>query len=307
MDISAYLNQIDAARLQQGVFYLSHSPLPRRVMNWGIPGHALSTLEEADAWIAAQLASWGYAPERDDTQVRAFGRDFSKPLSQQYAAPPADAPWYTAHNVLAKKVGSMQPDQLIVVIAHKDSQSWIASPGANDNAIGSMAVLEIARVLADYQPRHSLWFIWCNEEHTPWTSVTVAQNIKTAGLDVLAALNTDGIGVKAPKDAGRLTNITRYTSPEGERIANMTIELNERYHLGLEQSKFRSERPNDDDGSFINAGFPWAVCNTGSIPYADPNYHAEGDTADKVDYANAAVTAKLVLAAVLHLDEYGRP
>lgn len=293
--------------MRQGVRYLSHDPLPRRVLNHTLPGHSLCTLYEADAWIMAQLQACGYLCEQDDTLVQAFGRDYAKPLAHQYAAPPPGAPWYTAHNVIAKKQGSEVPDELIIVLAHKDSQSWIASPGANDNAIGTVGVLEVARALAAYQPRHSLWFLWCNEEHTPWTSVTAAVNIKTAGLDVLAAINVDGIGVKAPRDAGKMTNVTRFVTPEGERLADLMADLNAEFHLGLAQSKHRSERPGDDDGSFINAGFPWAVCNTGSIPYGDPNYHTEGDTYDKVDYANAVVAARLTLAAVLRLDAAGRP
>ena len=65
--------------------------------------------------------------------------------------------------------------------------------------------------------------------------------------------------------------------------------------------------PGDDDGSFINAGFPWAVLNIGSMPYADPNYHLETDTPDKVDIKNAELTVRLTLAAILYLDTFGRP
>lgn len=306
-DVPALLAQVNADLIRQSLYQLSQKPFSRRVLNWSLPCHSLSSLEEADAWIAQQLMGWGYTPEYDQTQVRAFGRDLSKPLAQQYAAPPADAPWYTAQNIFAKKQGLVNPEQLIVILAHKDSQSWIASPGANDNAIGTCGALELARVLRGYKPKHSLWFIFCNEEHTPWTSVTAAQAIKVAGLDVLAAINLDGIGVKAPEQAGQLTNVTRYTSTEGERLADLMARLNEGYALGLVQSKYRSERPGDDDGSFINAGFPWAVLNIGSMPYGDPNYHSEGDTADTVDITNAKVTVQLTLAAILHLDAYGRP
>ena len=69
----------------------------------------------------------------------------------------------------------------------------------------------------------------------------------------------------------------------------------------------RSSCPGDDDGSFIKAGFPWSVLKIGSMPYGDPNYHQEGDTPDKVDYENAKAAVQLTLAAVLHLDLYGRP
>jgi hypothetical protein len=306
-EISTLLSQVSADIIKANLFYLAEKPLSRRVLNWSEACHLRSSLEDADAWIIQQLMCWGYTPECDQTQVRAFGRDLTKPLAHQYAAPPADAPWFTAQNIYAKIMGKVHPEQIIVVLAHKDSQSWIASPGANDNAIGTCGALELARVLRGFKPKHSLWFIFCNEEHTPWTSVTAAQAIKASGRDVLAAINLDGIGVKAPGLAGQLTNVTRYTTDEGQRLADLMAILNEQYGLGLLQTKFRSERPGDDDGSFINAGFPWAVLNIGSLPYGDPYYHTEGDTAEKVDITNARVTVQLTLAAIMHLDANGRP
>jgi hypothetical protein len=299
--------KVDMERIRKGVYYLSQDPLPRRVLNWTVPGHLVSSLQEADEWIMEQLKSSGYKPLVDETRVRAFGRDFSKPISHQYAPPPKDAEWYIANNVIAIKKGSEKPEELIVILAHKDSQSWIASPGANDNAIGTCGALELAMVLSGYQPIHTIKFIFCNEEHFPWTSITAAEAIKASGLKVLAVINLDGIGVKPVSQAGKLTNVTRYTTKEGERLADMMERLNTHYSLGLQQSKYLSESPGDDDGSFINAGFPWSVLNIGSMPYGDPNYHQEGDTPDKVDYENAKVTVQLTLAAIIQLDVYGRP
>jgi hypothetical protein len=299
--------KVDMERIRKGVYYLARDPLPRRVLNWSVPGHALSSLEEADAWIMKQLKRSGYKPETDDTRVRAFGRDFSKPLAHQYAEPSEDSPWYTAHNIIVEKKGTDFPEDLIIILAHKDSQSWIASSGANDNAIGTCGALELAKVLSKYKPKHTIRFIFCNEEHAPWTSVTVAEAIKNSGLKVLAVINLDGIGVKSVSQAGTLTNVTRYTTQEGERLAEMMSMLNTHHALGLQQTKFLSSQPGDDDGSFIKAGFPWSVLNIGSMPYGDPNYHTEGDTAEKVDFENAKVTVYLTLAAILRLDAYGRP
>ncbi len=299
--------KVDQERIKEGVYYISEDPLPRRVLNWTRQGQTISSLEEADIWIIDQLRKSGYKPDLDSTKVRAFGRDTSKPLAHQYASPPENSPYYTANNIIVTKQGSENPGDLIIIIAHKDSQSWIPSPGANDNAIGTCGALELAMVLKKYKPKHTIKFIFCNEEHTPWTSVTAAANIKSSGNDVLALINMDGIGVKGPSQAGQLTNVTRYTSPEGERLADMMAMLNTKHALGLQQSKYLSKQPGDDDGSFIKAGFPWSVLNIGSMPYADPNYHTEEDKADKVDYTNAAVTVKLTLAAVLWLDQNGRP
>jgi hypothetical protein len=300
--------RVDKDRLRKAVFYLSKDPLPRRVLNWSLPGHNLSSLDEADAWIIQQLKNSGYAPETDSTKVKAYGRDFSQqPVSQQYARPSADAPWYTAHNIIAGRSGTDYPEKAIIILAHKDSQSWIDSPGANDNAIGTCGALELALVLKDYKPKHTIRFIFCNEEHTPWTSITAAKTLMAEGIDALAVINLDGIGVKSPDKAGTLTNVTRFTTPEGERLAEMMTKLNKRFAIGLDQTTYRSEKPDDDDGSFIKEGFIWAVANCGSNPYGDPNYHNVGDVPEKVDIENAALTIKLTLAAILYLDTFGRP
>jgi rRNA pseudouridine-1189 N-methylase Emg1 (Nep1/Mra1 family) len=65
------------------------------------------------------------------------------------------------------------------------------------------------------------------------------------------------------------------------------------------------EHPNDDDGSYVKAGYPAAGIIIGSFPYEDPNYHQPGDTAERVDVDNAALSAKLVLATVLRIAENG--
>jgi hypothetical protein len=64
---------------------------------------------------------------------------------------------------------------------------------------------------------------------------------------------------------------------------------------------------NDGDGMYINAGFRTTVMNTGSWPYADSEYHMPGDTAERVNVENVALSAQLLLAAVLEIADSGRP
>ena len=46
--------------------------------------------------------------------------------------------------------------------------------------------------------------------------------------------------------AGRKTNVTLYTRPEGKRVADLMAEVNERYRIGLIQSSHQRSRPGDD-------------------------------------------------------------
>jgi len=296
---------VDARLMSQHLFHLAKAPLPYRKLNFTLPGHAKCTLYEADDFLAGKLESWGYRVKREGVRVQAFRRDTTKPKHAQYSPPMPEDPWYTAYNLYAEKKGGTHPEEIIVVLAHKDSQSWIDSPGANDNAIGTVGVLEMARVLAEYPSRRTIRFLFCNEEHRPWTSVTAAQNAKARGDNIIAVFNVDGIGVKTPEQtaAGKKTNVTAYTEPAGQRLARLMGAVNTRFAIGLEQRIVKRPGPGDDDGSFVRAGFPAAVVNIGSWPYADPNYHGEGDIPERTHVPNAANTVQATLAAVLTLDE----
>jgi Zn-dependent M28 family amino/carboxypeptidase len=304
--IAQVISIVDAEQMRERVYYLAKHPLPRRTLNFTLPGHEQCTLYEADAYIEGQLASWGYHVEREEVQVQAFRRDRTKPKSSQYSAPLPDDPWYTAYNLSVRKKGAELPDETIVVVSHKDSQSWCASPGANDNAIGTAGNLEMARVLAKIETRRSLWFLWCNEEHTPWTSVNAAQGARERGENLIAVFNMDSLGRKDPEDtrAGRMKNVSLYTTPEGEALADLMAEMNERYGLGIEQRKHQRHAPGDDDGSFVRAGYGAAIMNVGSYPYADPCYHAECDVPENCDFVNAALVVQATIAAILTLDAH---
>jgi len=96
--------------------------------------------------------------------------------------------------------------------------------------------------------------------------------------------------------------VTLYTEPEGERLAQLMSTVNARYAIGLEQRAAKRTAPGDDDGSFVKAGYPAAILNIGSWPYADPNYHAEGDIPERSDVPNAAKAVQATLAAMLTVD-----
>ncbi|MDP6125529.1 MAG: M28 family peptidase [Candidatus Latescibacteria bacterium] len=297
------ISSVDEINLRDWVFHIAKDPIPCRTMNYTQPGAAIPTLYEADDFLAGQLSRWGYVTEREPCQVQPFRRDENKPIHHQYSAPHQDDPWYTAYNLYATRTGSELPNDVIILISHKDSQSWITcAPGAMDNGVGTVANLELARVLSQYDPRRTIWHVWCNEEHTPWSSEMTAKRVVESGLNLHAAINIDSFGGKDDSKRDRMVNVTGYITAEGERIADLQAELNERFDIGLEQTKFRREFANDDDGSFIKAGLPAAAVMVGSFPYDDPNYHLLSDVPEAIDFSNVRLSTQLALATVLELD-----
>ncbi|HJN18716.1 MAG TPA: M28 family peptidase [Armatimonadota bacterium] len=308
LDIRSLISQIDASRIARDIEYLASDPLPCRKVNFTVPGHEKNSLDETDEYIEFQLAARGWDVGRVPFQVQAFRCDETKPRAHRYSAADPSDPWHVANNVVTRKVGESVPDEIILLVSHKDSPSWADCPGAHDNAVGTAANLEIARILADVALPRTVEFLFCNEEHAPWTSVGAANAAAERGDSLIAVLNQDSLGGKSPDDfaADRKVNVTGYTTPEGERLAELMARVNEEYEIGLAQSSYARERPGDDDGSFINAGFPAAVINVGSLPFAFEHYHVEGDTVDSVDVENVAMAAQAVLAATLTLAVNGR-
>jgi len=302
--IIASIRKVDACRVRQDLFHLCKDPLPFRKTNFTLLGHPQCTLYEADDFISNQLERLGWIVSREEARVQACRCDKSKPVSHQYAPPRPEDPWYTAYNVYGEKPGLDSNEDILLLLAHKDSQSWVDSPGAYDNAVGVAALLELARLLSDYPNRKTLRFLFCNEEHTPWTSVVAAQAAHQRRDRFATILNVDSLGGKSLDAIGRglKTNAICYTHEAGQPFAEHLVELNELYGIGLKQTIHRHEKPRNDDGSFVKEGFEHAIACHGSIPYADPNYHMETDIPEHVDEINVRMAIQLILAFVLSLD-----
>ncbi|MHB8971843.1 MAG: M28 family metallopeptidase [Pirellulaceae bacterium] len=231
--IARVLSEIDPQRIRENVFHLASNPLPMRKLNLTVPDHTKSTLEEADEYLSRQLEAFDYTVRREGVRVQAFRCDTNKPKAHQYSAPAPEDPWYPASNLLAERQGKTRPNEIILLLAHKDSPSWVHSPGAYDNAVGTVTVLELASILARLEPQRTIRFLFCNEEHTPWTSVTAANNMRQRGDNLVAIFNLDSVGGKsqADIDAGVKTNVTLYTVDEGKALADLMTEVNDSSRL----------------------------------------------------------------------------
>jgi len=78
----------------------------------------------------------------------------------------------TCKNIIWEMDGILYPDSIVIIGAHYDSecfedgsgQTKYLSPGANDNASGCAAIIEIARLLRNNIPQYKLKFIFWDEE-----------------------------------------------------------------------------------------------------------------------------------------------
>jgi len=97
-----------------------------------------------------------------------------------------DVERFESHNVLAKLPGTTHPDEVLMVTSHwdaygtgePDAHGRTVRPGANDDALGTAGVLELARVLKTSQPleRSVVFAAWTAEESGLLGSEAYARN-----------------------------------------------------------------------------------------------------------------------------------
>ena len=133
-------------------------------------------------WIRNQFLDMGLADVRTDTFDIGFG------LQQ--------------HNIIATIPGLLDTSVVYIVGGHYDSYSpdvYNQAPGADDNASGTVAALEMARVLAQpgNRPNCTVRFIAFDaEEYGLYGSEYYAQQALTEGMNIGCMLNYDMIGYK---------------------------------------------------------------------------------------------------------------
>ena len=122
---------IDAAGLRTELEAL---PGPRSPLEQ--PAASAATVDLLESGFQAA----GWATRRQAFEVRDTARHYGRLLARYF-------PDARGVNVLAEKAGTRRPDELVVIGAHHDTLP--TTPGADDNGAGLVAMLELARLLAD--------------------------------------------------------------------------------------------------------------------------------------------------------------
>jgi Zn-dependent M28 family amino/carboxypeptidase len=116
----------------------------------------------------------------------------------------------TQYNVIAVLTGKTYPDSICILGAHYDDRisadagdPFVFVPGANDNATGVAATLEIARVMKkrSFMPSSTIQFVaFGAEEFGLWGSIDFSQKASAGGAKIKMMLNNDMIGIPSSSD-----------------------------------------------------------------------------------------------------------
>ncbi len=143
-------------------------------------------------------------------------------------------------NVVATLPGSTDPDRIYVVSGHYDSRASRGSdaesraPGAVDDASGTAAVIELARVMSRHQFEATLVFIaFSGEEAGLLGSRHWADRAREQGLQVDAMITNDIIG-NSQGGGGHLSNTEMRVFSEGVPAAETEQQARLRQSIGGE-------------------------------------------------------------------------
>jgi hypothetical protein len=177
----------------------------------------LQSLDERATWEGQQATS-----RYLQTKIAALGL---QPQVQQYEH--SGKLW---DNIIVNLPGANRPDRYILVLAHYDSKNWTSGevcPGADDNASGVAALLEIIRLLKKSKHDNTIQMVFfSNEEIGMYGSKYFAKTVRKQQKDIRAIINVDEIGYNglAGKFSEKVVDILNSpvsTSRKGKMIAKM--------------------------------------------------------------------------------------
>ena len=231
-------------------------------------------------------------------------RDFTDnpPVIGRLSVHEEDAP----EPVLTRNVAAYLPGsdpalrhEFVVVGAHHDHVGAFDGVGdtvfngADDNASGTAAVIELARAFAANKvaPRRSLVFVtFSGEERGLLGSQVMVDERQIPIDDTVFMLNLDMIG-RNPDQPMEISGDGVARGLHDLVVdANAFAKLDVKY-LGKEVAR------NTDHVAFYDAGVPFITFFSG---FHD-DYHQVGDSADKLDYERMAVAARLAYEIVLRV------
>lgn len=219
-------------------------------------------------FILGQLKEWGYQPELHNYRKN-------------------------GDNVIVHLKATEPTSEYILLGAHMDS---VSNAGADDNASGSSAVLEAARILRNQQVRKAnIMFAWFDEEELGLIgSYALAKDLKKQGLNLTSVHTADMVGWDSDKD-----NAVEIEQPDGPLWAYYQM-VNNTHKLNLKL--VRTSSGDTDHVAFRRTGFQSVgLCEEWVGGDTTPYYHRKTDVFDSINFTFLANNARLMIAVASDL------
>ncbi|MGI6717854.1 MAG: M28 family peptidase [Bacteroidales bacterium] len=242
-DIADLVDKVNADSLE---YYVQH------LQDYGTRRYNSPQAVEAQNWIKEHFERYGFDVELQDVED------------------------YNSKNVIAVKQGSKIPDEYVVCGSHYDSFTyWGAAPGADDNATGTAGMMEIARIISEYDFDRSIVICTFTAEEIGLVgSDAYATRCAEQNMNILGYFNIDMSGYLAPGNQMKTSVICPSSANDLYEFYKSNVEI---YVPQLEVEKGSLWGGDSDHTSFNENGY------VGIYPFENANnyspyIHTIGDT-----------------------------
>jgi len=224
-------------------------------------------------------------------------------------------------NVETELPGTQKPDEVIIIGAHYDSVS--GSPGANDNASGVAALLELARNLKDRGAARTIRFVAFANEEPPYFqtdgmgSRVYARRSRERGERIIGMISLETIGYYSDLEKSQLYPFpfSLYYPSKGDFLGFVgNISSRALVRRAVEVFRADAALPSQgiaapgwltgvgwsDQWSFWKEDYP-AIMITDTAIFRYPHYHRLSDTPDKLDYDRMARAVSGISRVIMDL------
>ncbi|HYM76738.1 MAG TPA: M28 family peptidase [Candidatus Dormibacteraeota bacterium] len=268
-----------ASRLAQHVNYLSATIGERNLRRDG-------SLKATTDYLRSNLAALGYSVREQTYTVEG----------------------HAVSNLEAERPGTASDRGIVVVGSHYDSVS--GTVGADDNASGVAATLELARMLQGSKLEKTIRFVFFVNEEPPYFqtesmgSVVYAKKLRQDGVRVSAMISLETLGFysDAPGSQQYPAVLSLFYPDRGNFIGFVgNSESRDLVRRSIRKFRETTMFPSEgvdapatwpgigwsDHWSFWQQGYP-AIMITDTATFRDPYYHTAGDTFEKIDFEKMA-------------------
>jgi hypothetical protein len=207
----------------------------------------------------------------------------------------------TNPNVIGELRGLTHPDDVFIIGAHLDDVQ--GTPGADDNASGSVATMIAADILSQYDWGCTLRFsFWTGEEQGLLGSDAYAQRAWSLDEDIVGYLNLDMIAYNTTDSSPGIDLIYNSTLPSTEVLAQLFADVVDTYDLDLIPELRASLSGGSDHSSFWQYGYSSILAIEDQDDF-NPFYHSPSDTPDNTDPGYFTDFVKGSLGTFAHMSD----
>ena len=280
--VQSIIDAVDIGRLMADIDSLSGQvPVdvgsgPQTIFsrNEAQPGNALA----AD-WLQQRIAQVGLTPQLD---IFSAGN---------------------GENVLAEWPGTVHPERKVIICGHYDSMPAgpVASPAADDDGSGTVAVMEAMRILTQHSFENSIIFaFWDMEEQGKLGSINYANGVDMGETPVVGVVNMDAIAWDGDGDG--LMRVHTRNIANSIALKDTAVLVNQTYAgLQLPMDINLPGATYSDHASFWSRSIGAILIIEDFDDDGNPHYHTTTDLAEHIDQPYFQGLARLGIgtAAVL--------